>query len=150
MFTRVGVDRALKFTFELAASRSKKHLTSATKSNGIAISMPYWDERVEAMAAAYPDVRWDKYHIDILAAQYIDQNLVQANHMNADEHMFLRSACRRFGVWYSKPGNGISHPVHPDLLSPRSRPKCSDVRDSCLRREFRETFLAWFASIRSV
>jgi aconitate hydratase len=47
-----------------------------------------------------------------LAAQYIDHNLVQTDHMNADEHMFLRSACRRFGVWYSKPGNGISHPVH--------------------------------------
>ena len=47
-----------------------------------------------------------------LVAQYIDHNLVQADHMNADEHMFLRSACRRFGVWYSKPGNGISHPVH--------------------------------------
>src|ERR1700760_603924 len=47
-----------------------------------------------------------------LAAQYIDHNLVQADHMNADEHMFLRRACRRFDVWYSKPGNGISHPVH--------------------------------------
>jgi aconitate hydratase len=47
-----------------------------------------------------------------MAAQYIDHNLVQTDHMNADEHMFLRSACRRFGVWYSKPGNGISHPVH--------------------------------------
>jgi aconitate hydratase len=47
-----------------------------------------------------------------LAAQYIDHNLVQADHMNADEHMFLRRACRRFGVWFSKPGDGISHPVH--------------------------------------
>ncbi len=47
-----------------------------------------------------------------VAALYIDHNLVQADHMNADEHMFLRSACQRFGVWYSKPGNGISHPVH--------------------------------------
>src|SRR4051795_3311742 len=47
-----------------------------------------------------------------LAAQYIDHNLVQNDHMNADEHLFLRSACRRFGVWYSRPGNGISHPVH--------------------------------------
>jgi tartrate dehydrogenase/decarboxylase/D-malate dehydrogenase len=71
VFTRVGVDRALKFAFKLAASRPKKHLTSATKSNGIAISMPYWDERVEAMAAAYPDVRWDKYHIDILTARFV-------------------------------------------------------------------------------
>jgi len=47
-----------------------------------------------------------------LAAQYVDHNLVQTDHMNADEHLFLRSACRRFGVWYSRPGNGISHPVH--------------------------------------
>src|SRR3954467_10640130 len=47
-----------------------------------------------------------------LAAQYIDHNLVQNDHLNADEHLFLRSACRRFGVWYSRPGNGISPPVH--------------------------------------
>src|SRR5881227_3460398 len=47
-----------------------------------------------------------------LAAQYVDHNLVQNDHMNADEHLFLRSACRRFGVWYSRPGNGISHPIH--------------------------------------
>jgi aconitate hydratase len=46
------------------------------------------------------------------AVQYVDHNLVQNDHMNADEHLFLRSACRRFGVWYSRPGNGISHPVH--------------------------------------
>src|SRR4051812_16153251 len=47
-----------------------------------------------------------------LAVQYVDHNLVQNDHLNADEHLFLRSACRRFGVWYSRPGNGISHPVH--------------------------------------
>ena len=47
-----------------------------------------------------------------VAAQYVDHNLVQTDHMNADEHLFLRSACRRFGLWYSRPGNGISHPVH--------------------------------------
>jgi tartrate dehydrogenase/decarboxylase/D-malate dehydrogenase len=71
VFTRAGVDRVLKFAFDLAASRPKKHLTSATKSNGIAISMPYWDERVIAVAANYPEVRWDKYHIDILAARFV-------------------------------------------------------------------------------
>ena len=71
VFTRTGIDRVVKFAFELAASRPKRHLTSATKSNGIAISMPYWDERVEAMAAAYPSVRWDKYHIDILTARFV-------------------------------------------------------------------------------
>src|SRR5574343_1830594 len=71
IFTRKGTDRILKFAFDLAQSRPKKHLTSATKSNGIAISMPYWDERVEAMATAYPEVRWDKYHIDILTARFV-------------------------------------------------------------------------------
>ena len=71
VMTRTGVDRVLKFAFELAMTRPKKHLTSATKSNGISISMPYWDERVEAMAKGYPDVRWDKYHIDILTANFV-------------------------------------------------------------------------------
>ena len=71
VFSRHGVDRILKFAYELAQSRPKKHLTSATKSNGIAITMPYWDERVEAMAKNYADVRTDKYHIDILTAQFV-------------------------------------------------------------------------------
>jgi tartrate dehydrogenase/decarboxylase / D-malate dehydrogenase len=71
VMTRTGVDRVVKFAFDLARSRPKKHLTSATKSNGISITMPYWDERVEALAQAYPDVRWDKYHIDILAANFV-------------------------------------------------------------------------------
>jgi tartrate dehydrogenase/decarboxylase/D-malate dehydrogenase len=71
VMTRHGVDRILAYAFELARSRPRKHLTSATKSNGIAITMPYWDERVEAMAKRYPDVRTDKYHIDILTAQFV-------------------------------------------------------------------------------
>ncbi len=71
VMTRHGVDRILAYAFDLAQSRPKKHLTSATKSNGIAITMPYWDERVEAMARKYPDVRWDKQHIDILTAQFV-------------------------------------------------------------------------------
>ena len=71
IFTRKGTDRILKFAFDLARTRPKKHLTSATKSNGIAISMPYWDERLEAMAAHYPDVAWDKHHIDILTARFV-------------------------------------------------------------------------------
>ena len=54
VFTRLGVDRILNFAFELAQTRPKKHLTSATKSNGISITMPYWDERVEAMAKNFP------------------------------------------------------------------------------------------------
>jgi tartrate dehydrogenase/decarboxylase/D-malate dehydrogenase len=71
VFSRKGVDRVLKFAFELAQSRPKKHLTSATKSNGISITMPYWDSRVEAMARAFKEVRWDKFHIDILTAHFV-------------------------------------------------------------------------------
>ena len=71
IFTRRGVDRILRYAFELARRRPKKHLTSATKSNGITITMPYWDERLRAMAAEYPDVRTDQYHIDILTAHFV-------------------------------------------------------------------------------
>ncbi|MDO8535081.1 MAG: isocitrate/isopropylmalate family dehydrogenase, partial [Xanthobacteraceae bacterium] len=70
-FTRRGVDRILRYAFELAKSRPKKHLTSATKSNGIAITMPYWDERFQEMAKGYPEVRTDQFHIDILVAHFV-------------------------------------------------------------------------------
>ena len=73
IFTRKGVDRVLRYAFELAKSRPAKHLTSATKSNGIIHTMPYWDERVEAMANSYPDVRVDRYHIDILASHFVNR-----------------------------------------------------------------------------
>ena len=71
VFTRRGVDRILRYAFELARSRPKKHLTSATKSNGITVTMPFWDERFKAMAADYPDVRVDQYHVDILTAHFV-------------------------------------------------------------------------------
>ncbi len=71
VFSRKGVDRILKFAFDLAATRPARHVTSATKSNGISISMPYWDKRVKAMAANYPGVRVDQYHIDILSAHFV-------------------------------------------------------------------------------
>jgi tartrate dehydrogenase/decarboxylase/D-malate dehydrogenase len=71
VFTRKGVDRILRYAFEVARSRPKKHLTSATKSNGIVHTMPYWDERFRAIAAEYPDVRTDQYHVDILSAHFV-------------------------------------------------------------------------------
>ena len=73
VMTRIGVDRVLRYAFELAQTRPKKHLTSATKSNGISITMPYWDERVAAMAPHYPDVRVDAFHIDILTAHFVQK-----------------------------------------------------------------------------
>ncbi len=71
VMSRTGVDRILKFAFDLAQTREKKHLTSATKSNGIAITMPYWDQRVEEMAQNYPEIDVDKFHIDILTANFV-------------------------------------------------------------------------------
>jgi tartrate dehydrogenase/decarboxylase/D-malate dehydrogenase len=71
VFTRHGVDRILRYAFELARRRPAKHLTSATKSNGIIHTMPYWDERFAAMAKNYPEIRTDQYHIDILTAHFV-------------------------------------------------------------------------------
>ncbi|OBX37760.1 tartrate dehydrogenase/decarboxylase [Halomonas elongata] len=71
VMTRTGVDRVLKYAFDLAASRPRKKLTSATKSNGIAITMPWWDKRVAAAAESYPEVSVDQFHIDILTANFV-------------------------------------------------------------------------------
>jgi len=71
VFTRRGTDRIIRYAFELASGRAARHLTSATKSNGIKHTMPYWDERFAAVASEYPDIRTDRYHIDILAAHFV-------------------------------------------------------------------------------
>ncbi|MGO2391745.1 MULTISPECIES: tartrate dehydrogenase [unclassified Halomonas] len=71
IMTRTGVDRVLKYAFELAQTRPRKKLTSATKSNGISITMPYWDERVVEMSKGYPEIAVDKFHIDILTANFV-------------------------------------------------------------------------------
>ena len=71
VFTRIGTDRIIRYAFELARTRPRRHLTSATKSNGITITMPYWDERFAAISAEYPDIKTDKYHIDILCAHFV-------------------------------------------------------------------------------
>jgi tartrate dehydrogenase/decarboxylase/D-malate dehydrogenase len=71
VFTRRGVDRIMRYAFELARTRPARHLTAATKSNGIRYTMPFWDERFAALATEYPEVRIDKYHIDILTANFV-------------------------------------------------------------------------------
>jgi tartrate dehydrogenase/decarboxylase / D-malate dehydrogenase len=97
IMTRIGVDRVLKFAFELAQTRPKKHLTSATKSNGIAITMPYWDERVAEMAKAYPGINVDKFHIDILTAHFVQRpdffDVVVASNLFGDILSDLGPAC---------------------------------------------------------
>ena len=71
VFTRKGVDRVLRYAFELAQKRPQKHVTSATKSNGIIHTMPFWDERFRALSREFPGVRTDQFHIDILTAHFV-------------------------------------------------------------------------------
>lgn len=71
IFTRIGTDRIIRYAFDLTRRLGRNHVTSATKSNGIFHTMPYWDERFAVIAADYPEVRSDQYHIDILAARFV-------------------------------------------------------------------------------
>ena len=71
VFTRIGVDRVLRYAYELALTRPRKKLTSATKSNGIVHTMPFWDERFAALGEEYPDVETDQFHVDILTAHFV-------------------------------------------------------------------------------
>ncbi|NGY62242.1 tartrate dehydrogenase [Lentzea sp. NEAU-D13] len=97
VMTRIGVDRVLRYAFDLAAARPRKHLTWATKSNGISITMPYWDERATAMAQRYPDVTADKDHIDILTAKFVlrpqQYDVVVASNLFGDILSDLGPAC---------------------------------------------------------
>ena len=121
VMSRFGIDRVLKYAFELAQSRPKKHLTSATKSNGIAITMPYWDERVDAMAARFPDVRIDRYHIDILTAHFVQRpqifDTVVASNLFGDILSDLGPACT--GTIGIAPSANINPTrEHPSLFEP--------------------------------
>ena len=73
IMTRTGVDRVLEHAFEQAARRPRRLLTSATKSNGISRTMPFWDERVRAVGGRHPDVRWNQFHIDALCARLVQR-----------------------------------------------------------------------------
>ncbi|MBV2151202.1 tartrate dehydrogenase [Sphingobium sp. AS12] len=121
VMTRHGTDRVLRYAFDLAATRTRKHVTSATKSNGIAITMPWWDERVEEMAKNYPTVTHDKYHIDILTAQFVlnpDRfDVVVASNLFGDILSDLGPACTgTIGVAPS--GNINPDGTHPSLFEP--------------------------------
>ena len=119
--TRTGVDRILRFAFDLAQRRPKKHLTSATKSNGISITMPYWDERVVEMAEHYPDVKWDKYHIDILTAHFVLHpdwfDVVVASNLFGDILSDLGPACTGT-IGIAPSGNINPTGVFPSLFEP--------------------------------
>ncbi|MDZ4122914.1 MAG: tartrate dehydrogenase [Hydrogenophaga sp.] len=121
VMSRIGVDRVLRYAFETARSRPKKHLTSATKSNGIAITMPYWDERVAEMAKEYPDVRVDKFHIDILTAHFVQRpdffDVVVGSNLFGDILSDLGPACTgTIGIAPSANLNPTRQ--HPSLFEP--------------------------------
>ena len=120
VMSRLGVDRILKYAFDLAKQRSG-HLTSATKSNGISITMPYWDERVEEMATRYPEIKVDKYHIDILAAQFVMHpdwfDVVVASNLFGDILSDLAPACTGT-IGIAPSGNINPEGVFPSLFEP--------------------------------
>ena len=139
VFSRKGVDRILKFAFELARTRPKKHLTSATKSNGISITMPYWDERVRAMAPAYPDVRTDQFHIDILSAHFVQRperfDVVVGSNLFGDILSDLGPAvCGTIGIAPSANLNpertfpSLFEPVHGSAPGHRGQGHCQSDR----------------------
>ncbi|MGS0561864.1 tartrate dehydrogenase [Microbacterium aurugineum] len=121
VMTRTGVDRVLRYAYDLAQRREAKHLTSATKSNGISISMPYWDERVAAVGADYPDVRRDQFHIDILTANFVLHpdwfDVVVASNLFGDILSDLGPACT--GTIGIAPSANINpEGVFPSLFEP--------------------------------
>lgn len=120
VMTRVGVDRILRYAFELAQKRSGK-LTSATKSNGISITMPYWDERVVEVARDYPGVRVDKYHIDILTALFVLRpntfDVVVASNLFGDILSDLGPACTGT-IGIAPSGNINPERLFPSLFEP--------------------------------
>ena len=121
VFTKRGIDRIMRYAFELARTRPKKHLTWATKSNGIFHSMPFWDERAEAIASEYPDVKADKYHIDILTAHFVRNpdwfDVVVGSNLFGDILSDLGPACT--GTIAIAPSANLNpERKHPSLFEP--------------------------------
>jgi tartrate dehydrogenase/decarboxylase/D-malate dehydrogenase len=121
VFSRVGTDRVLKYAFELARTRTRKHVTVATKSNGIAISMPWWDGRARAMATGYPDIAVDMQHIDILTARFVLQpdrfDVVVASNLFGDILSDLGPACTGT-IGLAPSGNLNPERTFPSLFEP--------------------------------
>ncbi|MGD8740576.1 MAG: tartrate dehydrogenase [Desulfobacterales bacterium] len=121
VFTRRGVDRILRYAFKLAQGREKKHLTSATKSNGIIHTMPFWDERFEAIAKEFPEVNTDQYHIDILSAHFVQHpdwfDVVVASNLFGDILSDLGPAVAG-GIGIAPSANLNPERSHPSMFEP--------------------------------
>ena len=167
VFTREGVDRVLKFAFEQAMKRPRRKLTSATKSNGIAITMPYWDERVTEMSKAYPDVAVDRFHIDILTAHFVQRpqqfDVVVASNLFGDILSDLGPACTgTIGIAPSANLNptrewpSLFEPVHgsaPDIAGKQLANPIGQIWSAAMMLDFlghRDAHDAIFAAIEKV
>ncbi|MGX5658951.1 tartrate dehydrogenase [Castellaniella ginsengisoli] len=121
VFTRSGTDRVLRYAFELAARRPGRHLTAATKSNGLSITMPFWDERVAAIGLEYPEVTWDKFHIDILCAHLVQHpdrfDVIVASNLFGDILSDLGPACTGT-IGIAPSANLDPDRRHPSLFEP--------------------------------
>jgi tartrate dehydrogenase/decarboxylase / D-malate dehydrogenase len=121
ILTRVGVDRVVTYAFELASKRERKHLTSATKSNGISFTMPFWDQRVAEIAKAYPDIKADQFHIDILAAHFVLNpekfDVIVASNLFGDILSDLGPACTGT-IGIAPSGNINPERRYPSLFEP--------------------------------
>ena len=121
VFTRKGCDRIMRFAFELAQKRGKKHVTSATKSNGISISMPYWDERFAAIAREYPKIKTDQFHIDILCSHVVRHpdwfDVIVASNLFGDILSDLAPAVAA-GIGIAPGANINPERDHPSMFEP--------------------------------
>jgi tartrate dehydrogenase/decarboxylase/D-malate dehydrogenase len=115
------VDRIVRFAFELARRRARKHVTSATKSNGIIHTMPFWDERFRAAAAEFPDIQTAQYHIDILTAHFVQHpdwfDVVVASNLFGDILSDLGPACAG-GIGIAPSANLNPERKHPSMFEP--------------------------------
>ena len=167
VFSRKGVDRIVKYAFDLARTRPRRKVTSATKSNGIAITMPYWDERFKAVAAQYPDIATDAYHIDILCAHFVGRpqlfDVVVGSNLFGDILSDLGPAvCGTIGIAPSANINperaypSLFEPVHgsaPDIAGQGIANPIGQIWSAALMLEFlghREAGAAVIAAIERV
>ena len=121
IMSKHGIDRVQKFAFEVAKSRKRKKLTSATKSNGISITMPYWDERFNENKKNYTDVKTDQFHIDILVARFVLNpewfDVVVASNLFGDILSDLGPACTGT-IGIAPSGNINPEKKFPSLFEP--------------------------------
>ena len=121
VFTRHGVDRIMRYAFNLARRRPKQHVTSATKSNGIIHTMPFWDERFRATATEFPDVKVSQYHIDILTAHFVQHpdwfDVVVASNLFGDILSDLGPACAG-GIGIAPSANMNPEKIYPSMFEP--------------------------------